>query len=325
MKPIDMSVKNLKDKYEKLIQETRAITNPILDKDATPQQEPGQRDADTNPNSIYKTCGTFEKVGKKKAKSKDKARKKAKQIHQDVKGNPTRYPAAARAVNRIKQGSPSMQRTTELSDIGVPKWVKELKGIVKGFGKPLRKRGKKDYDIESLVRGVVEKEQAREKKKEVVVYTIFDTSGSMGSVIGDFAKFLPQIVKPYDGEILMIDTEITAIYDNSELRKAFAQGQTSVRTPGGGGTVFDQAYEYIINQLTVKRGNTDRKYQAVVLVLTDGYVYVPINLVKEVGSSVFVLGNKGQYESFARSHPEFMALVNGPDPAYNIIDLQMGK
>ena len=60
---------------------------------------------------------------------------------------------------------------------GQPKWVKELKSLVKG-SEAEEKRGREYYDIESLVRNVPEKKRPKEDENASGIYD-FGHLGSM--------------------------------------------------------------------------------------------------------------------------------------------------
>jgi predicted metal-dependent peptidase len=211
--------------------------------------------------------------------------------------------------------------------MGKPKWFKYLKNIVKSFGRPTRKRGRDYYDIESLVRNVPEKESVRQKKRGELVFTIIDTSGSMTmsansgrTYMQELGKYIPKIVEDYDGEVIVIDTEIKyPIYSNKKIKKALKTANAnanSMRMSGGGGTNMSKAYEYIIKK---KR---EEKFEAIVILLTDGGLNskdLPANMIQEIASTFLVMP-QGELQRFEKKHSKFMGMVQSEQyPAVQII------
>ena len=213
--------------------------------------------------------------------------------------------------NTAGHGTGDSRQKVTLPIMGKPKWFKELKNLVKkGFGKPTRTRGRDYYDIESLVRNVPEKESVRQKKRGDLVFTIVDTSGSME----EMAKYVPQIVADYDGYVMVIDTEIKDIFPNKQVRKAMqVANANALMLAGGGGTDFDKAYEEII------RRQREEKFETLVIVLTDGGVFLPANMIQEINSS-FVVMPKEEVEGFASINSDVMAMAESRKyPAVQII------
>ena len=254
----------------------------------------------------------------------EKARKKQEEIVTQVDENPFEFPAAAqvRGDNTAGHGTGDSRQKVTLPIMGKPKWFKELKNLVKkGFGKPTRTRGRDYYDIESLVRNVPEKESVRQKKRGDLVFTIVDTSGSMTmksstgrSYMEEMAKYVPQIVADYDGYVMVIDTEIKDIFPNKQVRKAMqVANANALMLAGGGGTDFDKAYEEII------RRQREEKFETLVIVLTDGGVFLPANMIQEINSS-FVVMPKEEVEGFASINSDVMAMAESRKyPAVQII------
>ena len=315
-----MSLEILQKKYDKILNETKEITIPIVNR-LTGNPSPAEAEMANDDGIIQRPCGVHKHVPKLDPVQLEKARKKQEEIVTQVDENPFEFPAAAqvRGDNTAGHGTGDSRQKVTLPIMGKPKWFKELKNLVKkGFGKPTRTRGRDYYDIESLVRNVPEKESVRQKKRGDLVFTIVDTSGSMTmkSSTGRsyMAKYVPQIVADYDGYVMVIDTEIKDIFPNKQVRKAMqVANANALMLAGGGGTDFDKAYEEII------RRQREEKFETLVIVLTDGGVFLPANMIQEINSS-FVVMPKEEVEGFASINSDVMAMAESRKyPAVQII------
>ena len=317
-----MSLESLQKKYDKILNETKDITSPIIDR-LTGNPSPSEVESVSEDGIIHRPCGVSKRVPKLDPVQIDAAQRKQEEITTEVDENPFEFPDAAQVRGDVSVGvgSGSSREKVSLPVMGKPKWFKELKKLVKGFGKPTRARGRDYYDIESLVRNVPEKESVRQKKKGDLVFTIVDTSGSMTqraatgrTYMQEMAKYVPQIVSDYDGFVMVIDTEIKDIFPNKQVRKAMkAANANAMMLAGGGGTDFDKAYEEIV------RRQRAEKFDSLIIVLTDGGVYLPANMVQELRSSIVVMP-KEELDWFSSANPEFMAMVASPQyPAVKIV------
>ena len=323
-----MSFEVLQKKYDKVLNETKDIVSPIIDR-LSGNPSPAEAEEATDDGIIHRPCGVSKRVPKLDPVKLDKAQKKQEEIVTQVDENPFEYPDAAQVRdNTAGVGTGSNREKVALPTMGKPKWFRELKKLVKGFGKPTRSRGRDYYDIESLVRNVPEKESARKKKKGELVFTIVDTSGSMlatantgRTYMQEMAKYVPQIVADYDGDVLVIDTEIKDVFPNKQVRKAMKAANANANMAktnalmlaGGGGTDFDKAYEWILRKQRVE------KFECLVIILTDGGVHLPANMAQELKSSIVVMP-KEELEGFEQWNPKFMDLVSSRQyPAVQIV------
>ena len=117
---------------------------------------------------------------------------------------------------------------------------------------------------------------------------------------------------------MVIDTEIKDTLENKKARKAMkaanAQAETNaMMLAGGGGTDFGKAYEAIVQKQRAE------KFDSLIIVLTDGGVYLPANMVQELRSSIVVMP-KEELDWFSKANPKFMAMVASPEyPAVKIV------
>jgi hypothetical protein len=332
-----MSLEKLQKQYDKILNETKEISIPIVNR-LTGNPSPAEAIMANDDGIIQRPCGVHKHVPKLDPVQLAKAQKKQEEIVTQVDENPFEYPDAAQVRGDISAGhgtGESRERIT-LPIMGKPKWFKALKNIVKGFGRPTRSRGRDYYDIESLVRNVPEKESVRQKKRGDLVFTIIDTSGSMlerantgRTYMQELGKYIPLIVEDYDGEVIVIDTEIKdPIYKNKEIKKAMkaatknSHEQKSLMMAGGGGTNMTKAYEYII------RKKREEKFEALVILLTDGGLMrtdLPPNMIQEIASTILVMP-KDQLPNIENNHPIFMNMVASPQyPAVQIIAIDFKK
>ena len=322
----------LKKKYDKLLNETKDITIPILDRMMENKGEPKAGEIQED-GVIYEPCGTSKHVPDLDPVDLEKAMQKMDEIGKQVDENPFDYPDAAqvRGTNQPGTGAGDAREKVTLPVIGKPKWFKELKGLVKAFGKPMRKRGREYYDIESLVRNVPEKEAARVKKRDDYVFTIVDTSGSMTfksksgrTFMEELSKYIPPIVAEYEGEVLVIDTEIQDIFPNKVVKKALKKAkkdatENAIMLAGGGGTDFDKAYAYILDR------QRREKFEALIIVLTDGGVYLPTAMIQELGSTILV-APKEELQLFEQLNQAFLSMVKSDKyPAVKIVAIDFKK
>lgn len=322
-----MSVERLQNKFDELLRETRDETFGIINR-LTEEPESNFGQAPDDSGIIHRPCGMGKQVPDLKPIEIEEATKKQDAIINQVKEKPMDFPELARQQGEnagIGKGAGDMVARRPLVRMGKPKWFKMLKGLVKSFGRPTRKRSREYYDNESLVRNVPEKEPAKKKERGELIFTLLDTSGSMMSqtstgrtYMDEMGKYIPQIVSGYDGAVYQIDTEFTQV-SNKAARKAFKKGN-SMAYRGGGGTDFDAAYEDIIKR---KR---KEKFQCLVLVLTDGYVTIDPAMVQEIGSSIFVIP-KGDVDAFMRFNGGvLMDMVESKKyPAVTIVAVDFGN
>lgn len=244
------------------------------------------------------TCGTCKAIKNLKSSSAKKAAEVKDEIIEQVKANPHIFkdvPVVSGSTQISSGGGVGSKRVfVRLPEIGTPKWVKELRDMVRGFAGGTRKRSKDYYDPEDLVRGMLSKQPEKKIKKEQFIYTVLDTSGSMSSGTNSGMSFIqlmtnqiPAIVREYEGEIILCDTEIHyPIYSNKQIRKALSD-TGNFAYAGGGGTDFDLAYDYIIRQMEEIRKKTP-KAEALVITLTDAGVNWNIDIIKELQNFVVV-------------------------------------
>jgi len=323
-----MSLESLQKQYDKILNETKDITSPIIDR-LTGNPSPSQVGEVSEDGIIHRPCGVSRRVPKLDPVQIDKAQRKQEEIVTQVDENPFEYPDAAQVRGgeiSSGDGTGDKRERITLPSMGKPKWFKYLKNIVKSFGRPTRKRGRDYYDIESLVRNVPEKESVRQKKRGELVFTIIDTSGSMTeransgrTYMQELGKYIPQIVLDYDGEVIVIDTEIKETVKNKKIKQAMKVANAnanSLRLAGGGGTDMSKAYEYIIQR------QRKEKFEAIVILLTDGGLNskdLPANMIQEIRSTFLVMPEM-YLKSFEKKHSKFMAMVQSPQyPAVQIV------
>lgn len=335
---IEMAFEQLKKKYAKLIQETQNIAYPIIERIQDHNEEVMDKKYGSTSEGIYKTCGTIREVKKISAVAKKKGREKVISMEDEIKRLPTAYPEATGAMGHAKSQkgfSMGERKRTELPMIGTPPWVRELKGIVKNFGKAKRRRGRDYYDIESLVRNIPEKQPEKKLKRQDYLFTILDTSGSMlGSsetgrtYLAEMSKYIIPIAKEFDGKLFMPSDYMKELvvnvnyFENKDLRKGFAKAKeiTELNIVGGGGLVAEPAYEEIA--IEIRDNNNARP---LVITLTDGLENFPANIIKELQTSIFVMPEKN-VNSFRNWNKEIAELVDDPAfPLINIVPLKFNK
>lgn len=327
-----MSAKNLRKKYDKILDETRDITTPIFNRMLEKKGGPSAGEVEDD-GIIYEPCGVADHVEQLDPVDLDKARQKMDEIITQVEENPFDFPDAARVYgqNNPGTGTGDKREIIQLPQMGKPSWFKRLKGLVKAYGRPVKKRSRGEFDIEMLIRNVDEKDRIRSKRRNELVFTIVDTSGSMlatsasgRSYMEEMAKYVPQIVEDYDGEVLVIDTEIKDIFKNKDVKKALRKAkkdasQNQLMLAGGGGTNFNKAYAYIVER------SRNEKFEALVIVLTDAGVFLPANMVQELGSTILVAPLQ-ELEFFEKNNKDFMAMVASDNyPAVQIVAVDFSK
>lgn len=245
------------------------------------------------------TCGTCKSVKNMTSRSVKTATQVQNEIVEQIQANPHVFNDVAGAIfdsTAISSGGgeSGQFRRIYLPEIGVPKWVKELNGLVKGMIGGKKKRGKEYYDPEDLVRGVLSKQPEKVVKKEQFVFTVLDTSGSMGQSTETGISFLqlmmnqiPPIVREFQGEVIMCDGNIQRpIYTNLQIRDALDKSKGIVQK-GGGGTDFDEAYQHIIDTMKEKR-KSNPNAQSITITLTDAGVTWNKKLIEEIGNFIVV-------------------------------------
>ena len=74
----------------------------------------------------------------------DEAKQTQQEITKQVDDKPFEYPDAHKSEEAIHQTESRQYKPREdFPTMGKPKWFKELKDLMKGFGRPTRKRGKR--------------------------------------------------------------------------------------------------------------------------------------------------------------------------------------
>ena len=92
-------------------------------------------------------------------------------------------------------------------ELEFPEWLEDLETLVKGYY--VRKKGRKGYDWEEMVKGRIAKAKEKITKEDSALYVFIDTSGSMNyntdengvPLIKLFASYLPVIASKYNGEV----------------------------------------------------------------------------------------------------------------------------
>ena len=294
-------LQKINNKVNAEMREISEIIDPIVgrlyDRLDDLQEEKGDSSEQVAP-----TCGNARSGAnnKKSAATTKRATEAKDEIIDQIKQNPHIF----KEVGSISTSSTDISSGGEggsergyvhLAPMGTPKWVKELKEITKGFVRGKKQRSKEYYDPEDLIRGVLSKQSAKKTKREQYVYTVLDTSGSMSSSSGVgrvsflelMMKQIPPIVREYEGEVVLCDTEIHyPIYTNKQIRKALDE-TGKLGQAGGGATDFDEAYIYIIDQLEeIKK--TKPNAEALVITLTDAGVRWNLDYIKELKNFIVV-------------------------------------
>jgi len=333
-----MSIEKLKKQYDKLIGDTQSVVVPIINRIQDHNEEVMNKEYGSTDEGVYRTCGTMRKVKKISSVDKKKGREKLIQIEEEIKDLPTAYPEAAGAIGHAHSSEGTQmgeRKKANLPIIGTPPWVRALKGIVKNFGKAKRRRGREYHDIESLVRGMPEKQSERKLKRQDYLYTIMDTSGSMlaesptgRTYLDEMAKYIIPIAREFDGILYMPSDYMNELivnvnyFENKDLRKGFAKAKdiAKLNVVGGGGLYAYPAYEEIAIEIT-KNNNA----RPLVITLTDGYENFPESIIRELRTSIFVMPEQA-VQSFRRQNRKIAQMADSKDfPLVDIIPITFNK
>jgi len=137
---------------------------------------------------------------------------------------------------------------TPLINVGIPKWIQELKNSVKSKLKRIKKR--EYFDVEGLVRGVTRKKKERGMKRIDFVYFLLDVSGSMEAfsykgvpLKALLASYIPAVAKSIgDGMWIQVDGGKVIPQELSSIGKNDIK---SLILGGGGGANFPEAIEWV--------------------------------------------------------------------------------
>jgi uncharacterized protein with von Willebrand factor type A (vWA) domain len=301
MQPNKRDLSRLKKSANDIMREVSDVIEPIverlyekLDKIARKKEKPSEK---------IPTCGTAKAVGNYKSSEVKRAAEVRDEVIDQIKQNPHVFNEIANIGNQstdisTETNAGSDRGSVVLPEIGTPKWVKELKEMVRGFVSGQKARSKDYYDPEDLVRGVLSKQSEKKIKKEIYIYTLLDTSGSMNTILAGgktyielMMSIIPSLVQEYQGEVILCDSVIhKPIYKNRQIREALEKTGKFVYA-GGGGTEFDLAYRYIISEIQeVKKKQPNA--EALVLTLTDAGVRWNLNLIRELKNFIVVTSPK---------------------------------
>lgn len=297
MQPNKRDLAKLKKQANEIMRSVSDAIDPIVERlyDSLDKATRG-KDA---PLEKIPTCGTAKAVGNYKSSQVKKAAEVRDEIIDQLKQNPHVFKEIASIGNQATDISTTIgvgtdRGTVVLPEIGTPKWVKELKDMVRGFVSGAKARSKDYYDPEDLVRGVLTKQSEKKRKKEIYIYTVLDTSGSMNTVVLRGKTYLqvmmgaiPPIVREYQGEVILCDTKIhRPIFSNAQIKQALENSGKFVYA-GGRGTDFDVAYRYILDEMEeIKKKQPNA--QPLVLTLTDAGVKWNISLIEKIRNFVVV-------------------------------------
>lgn len=297
MQPNKRDLERLKKSANNLMREVSDVIEPIVER-LYENLDKAIRGKENQSEKIP-TCGTAKAVGNYKSSDVKRAAEVRDEVIDQIKQNPHVFKEIASIGNQASNiststGAGSERGSVVLPEIGTPKWVKELKNMVRGFVSGQKARSKDYYDPEDLVRGVLSKQSDKKIKKEIYIYTLLDTSGSMNTIVSRGRTYiqimmgvLPSLVQEYQGEVILCDTVIhKPIYKNNQIRTALEKSGKFIYA-GGGGTDFDLAYRYMISEIQeVKKKQPNA--EALVLTLTDAGVKWNLDLIKEIKNFVVV-------------------------------------
>ena len=102
-----MSLEALQKKYDKILNETKDVTMPIIDR-LSGNPSPAEAQAAEDDGIIYKPCGVSKRVPKLTPRQLDEAKQTQQEITKQVDDNPFEYPDAA----QVRGGnSPNREQT----------------------------------------------------------------------------------------------------------------------------------------------------------------------------------------------------------------------
>ena len=160
-----------------------------------------------------------------------------------------------------------------MTDLEFPEWLEDLETLVKGYY--VRKKGRKGYDWEEMVKGRISKAKERIIKEDSALYVFIDTSGSMWFNTDDngtpliklFSSYLPVIASKYNGEVWQTthapygDPDpikkrvLLSDFNGSDLDKP-----KELDVIGGGGTNFWGVWQYFDKKVReAKERNSEAK------------------------------------------------------------------
>lgn len=297
----EKELRNIQVAVDSEMREVSDVVDPIVSRLYDRMDDLQRRKGETSEE--VQTCGTCKAIKNIKSSEAKKAAQVQDEIIEQIKANPHVFKDVAvvnesTSISDGSSGGDASRVRVVLPEIGTPKWVKELKEMVKGFVGGTRQRSKDYYDPEDLVRGILSKQPEKKIKKQQYIYTVLDTSGSMNASAGGGKSFLqlmtsqiPAIVREYEGEIICCDTQIRyPIYQNKQVRQALSDAGNFAYA-GGGGTDFDLAYNYVIRQMEEIRKKSPNA-EALVITLTDAGVNWNIDKIKELKNFVVVTSPK---------------------------------
>jgi hypothetical protein len=161
-----------------------------------------------------------------------------------------------RARGQAGVGAGGMGRRIKPLRLEFPEWLEDLESNLKSYF--ARKKGRKGYDWEEMVKGRISKAKEKIKKREDSLYVFLDTSGSMWGYTDDngvplmklFGSYFPVIAKKYNGQVWQADSSpygasepIKKITELSDFR-SYDLDPKDFTIRGGGGTNFWGVFQY---------------------------------------------------------------------------------
>ena len=120
-----MSLESLQKKYDKILNETKDITSPIIDR-LTGNPSPSQVGEVSEDGIIHRPCGVSRRVPKLDPVQIDKAQRKQEEIVTQVDENPFEFPDAAQV--EVEKYLQEMVQVIKESGLLCPQWV-SLSGL----------------------------------------------------------------------------------------------------------------------------------------------------------------------------------------------------
>jgi len=262
-------IKELRKEYRDLVSEVKGRLSDILHPMENSNERYWQKHNKVNIKNIP-VCGTLERQPELDAGDKIVADTESNVIKQIIKNNKINYADLHEMTNesmRGSGGSGDMGYEIEPSNVGIPKWVKELQSDLRVFRG--RQKTKEDYDFESMVRGLPRKQKAKKNLREKSLFILLDTSGSMfgrssrgHSIIELVAGYILPIAKKFSGELWFVDSgDASEKVSLKIIRKDQVKNHKPVlNVVGGGATVFDDALKDLNDtkeRFRQKQGDTD--------------------------------------------------------------------
>jgi hypothetical protein len=185
-------------------------------------------------------------------------------------------PSRVRAM--ADKGGSGMERgRVRMVQLEFPQWLEDIETEVKGYF--TRKKGRKGYDWEEMVKGRISKAKERIIKAEDSLYVFIDTSGSMWGNTDDngvpliklFSSYLPVIASKYKGEVWQ--TTYAHYGDPDPIKKRVLledfkasdlESPKELDIVSGGGTDFWGVWQYFDKKVReAKEKNKDAKVQMI--------------------------------------------------------------